>query len=448
MSDTTEPVDAASAGPYPSSRYAWTLVAFLTLAYVSSFLDRWILGLLVDPIKESTGASDTQMGFLSSAFTWIYALCALPLGFLVDRASRTRLVAFGIMVWSAATIWTGTAKSFVTLFAARASVGVGEAVLSPAAFSMIGDSFPAERRGLPIAVYSMALVIGASIANLMAAGILAWAESISPLTLPLLGTVEDWQLIFIVVGAPGFLLAIVFLFFREPARIESSPREGASLGDAFTWIRGNAAAFFTFVPLFMCMVAIAYGQFFNAAMFGRTWGWDPKLYAVINGLSILAISPATYIFAGRYSDRQVARGDRVAPLRLAAIGLFLMIPSAIVAPLLPTGALAFAMFCVTTVGIGLISATGVNALLAIVPGDVRGVVVAVYYFFISFIGGALSPPLIGWINDAFFAGESLRSAVAIYPVIFGLPVMALVPWTLRHYRDALARAGLPVAGHA
>ena len=435
-----DPVTPALSSAYPSPRYAWTLVGFLTLAYVSSFLDRWILGLLVDPIKESTGASDTQMGFLSSAFTWIYALFALPLGFLVDRANRTRLVAIGIAVWSAATIWTGTAKSFVSLFAARASVGVGEAVLSPAAFSMIGDSFPRERRGLPIAIYSMALVIGASIANLMAAGILAWAESISPVSLPIVGAVEDWQLIFIIVGLPGFLLAAIFLFFREPARIESSPREGASLGDAFTWIQGNAAAFFTFVPIFMCMVAVAYGQFFNAAMFGRTFGWDPKLYATVNGLSILAISPATYIFAGRFSDKRVAAGDAVMPLKLAILGLFIMIPTAVVAPLLPAGWMAFGMFCFTTVGIGLVSAPGVNALLVIVPGDVRGVVVAVYYFFISFIGGALSPPLIGWINDTYFAGESLRSAMAIYPVLFGLPVMLIVPWTLKNYRAALAKA--------
>jgi MFS family permease len=436
----SETAMVGSADGYPTPKYAWTLVIFLMIAYVSSFIDRYILGLLIDPIKDSTGASDTQIGFLSSAFTWIYALAALPLGFLVDRANRTKLVALGITIWSAATIWTGTAKSFFTLFAARASVGVGEAVLSPAAFSMIGDSFPKERRGLPIAVYSMALVIGAALANLISAGVLRWARSVGDVSLPIIGAVETWQFIFIVVGLPGFLLAIIFLFFREPARVESSPREGASLWDAARWIWANAAAFFTFVPIFMCMVAVAYGQFFNAALFSRTWGWDTSFYALLNGLSILAISPVTYIFAGKYSDKRVAAGDRMAPLKLAVLGLFIMIPTAILAPLLPTGVLAFGLFCVTTVGIGLVSATGVNALLAIVPGDVRGVVVAVYYFFISFVGGALSPPLIGWLNDAFFGGESLRYAMAIYPLIFGLPVILLSPLSLRFYRAALGRA--------
>lgn len=432
-------IPARSDDGYPTPRYAWTLVAFLTIAYISSFLDRYILGLLIDPIKDSTGASDTQMGFLSSAFTWIYALAALPLGFLVDRANRTKLVAIGIALWSAATVWTGTAKTFVTLFAARASVGVGEAVLSPAAFSMIGDSFPKERRGLPIAVYSMALVIGAALANLLSGGIIKWARTVGEVSLPIIGEVETWQFIFIIVGTPGFLIAIVFLFLREPPRIESSPREGASLGDAFTWIGTNWAAFFTFVPIFMCMVAIAYGQFFNAPMFSRTWGWDTSDYAIVNGLSILAISPVTYMFAGRYSDRRVAAGDRTAPLKLAILGLFIMIPTAAIAPILPTGWMAFGMFCFTTAGIGLVSATGVNALLAIVPGDVRGVVVAIYYFFISFIGGALSPPFIGWLNDAYFAGEGLRYAMSIYPLVFGVPVMLLSVFTLRFYRDALLR---------
>jgi len=424
---------------YPKPKYAWTLLVFLTLAYISSFLDRYILGLLIDPIKADTGASDTQMGLLSSAFTWIYALAALPLGFLVDRVNRTKIVAIGIFLWSLATVWTGVAKNFVHLFAARMSVGIGEAVLSPAAFSMIGDSFPKERRGLPIAIYSMALVIGAAIANLLSGGILKWANSVGEVVLPIVGDVSTWQFIFIIVGLPGFILAIVFLIFKEPPRIESSPREGANFGDSFQWIGQNAGAFFTFVPIFMCMVAIAYGQFFNAPMFSRTYGWETSNYAIANGLSILAISPATYLFAGAFSDKRVAAGDRTAPLRLAIIGLFIMIPSAAIAPLLPEGWMAFGLLCFTTVGIGLVSATGVNALLAIVPGDIRGIIVAIYYFFISFIGGALSPPFIGWLNDTFFTGEGLRYAMAIFPLVFGLPVMVLTLFSMRNYRQALVR---------
>lgn len=424
---------------YPAPRYAWTLIAFLTIAYVSSFIDRYILGLLIDPIKADTGATDFQMGLLSSAFTWVYALAALPLGFIVDRRSRTKLVAVGVFLWSVATVWTGLAKSFVQLFLARMSVGIGEAVLSPAAFSMIGDSFPKERRGLPIAVYSMALVIGAAIANLLSGGIIKWAETVGEVTLPFFGKIATWQFIFVVVGLPGFLIAAAFLVLREPPRIESSPREGSSLFDALDWVGTRPATFLTFVSIFMCMVAVAYGQFFNAPMFSRTWGWETSDYAIINGLSILAISPVTYLIAGRVSDRLVSRGVRDGPLRLAVLGLLVMIPSAALAPLLPTGWMAFGLLCVTTVGIGLVSATGVNALLAVVPGDIRGFVVALYYFFISFIGGALSPPFIGWVNDTFFAGDGLRYAMAIFPVVFGTIPILLIPVTLKLYRKELDR---------
>jgi len=424
---------------YPGPVYAWTLIVFLTLAYVSSFIDRYILGLLVDPIKESTGASDTMMGFLSSAFNLTYALVALPIGLLIDRRSRTKIVAIGVFLWSLATIWTGMAKTMVQLFAARMSVGVGEAVLSPAAFSMIGDSFPKEKRGLPIAVYSMALILGSSLANLIASFILPWARNFGEITLPFFGVLEPWQFIFILVGFPGFVLALAFMLFKEPPRIESSPREGASLSDAFVYIFSKAPTFFSFVSIFMCMVAVAYGGFFNAPLFSRTWGWAPEVYARYNGLSLLIVSPVVYLFFGWLSDKGVEKGQKDRPLIIAIAGLLLMAPTAVIYPLMPTAWSAFAVNVLSNVGIGMVSVTGVNALLNIVPGDIRGVVVAAYYFMISFIGGNLSPPMIGWINDTFYGGDGLHYAMAIYPVVFCLPVILLAPITLKLYRRELER---------
>lgn len=423
---------------WPKPTYSWTLVVFLMIAYVSSFMDRYILGLLIDPIKETTGASDTTMGFLAGVFNLTYALIALPIGLLVDRRSRTKIVAIGVFIWSLATIWTGMAKNMVQLFASRMTVGVGEAVLSPAAFSMIGDSFPKEKRGMPIAVYTMALILGSAAANLLASFILPWADGLGQISLPVFGDLETWQFVFILVGLPGFLLTLVFLVFREPPRIESSPREGAKLSDGFIFLLKKGPVFFTFVSVFMCMVAIAYGGFFNAPLFSRTWGWDPAVYARWNGISLLVVSPVVYLVTGWLSDRGVAKGILDAPLKLAIIGLFLMIPAAIAYPLMSNVWVAFGINILTNVGIGMISVTGVNALLNIVPGDIRGVVIAAYYFMISFIGGQLSPPMIGFINDYFFAGEELRYAMAIYPIIFGLPVMLLAPWTLKFYRAELA----------
>ena len=160
---------------YPNSKYAWYMVVMLTIAYILSFVDRYILGLLIEPIKADLGLTDTQIGLLLGfAFAIFYATMGLPLGYLADRKKRTWLVAAGIAVWSAATAASGLVKNFAQLFIARMTVGAGEATLSPCAMSMISDSFPPEKRGKPIAFYTAALSLGAGIASLISAGVINW----------------------------------------------------------------------------------------------------------------------------------------------------------------------------------------------------------------------------------------------------------------------------------
>ena len=126
MSETIpEPIKTADG--YPTPKYAWTLVAFLTIAYISSFLDRWILGLLIDPIKESTGASDTQMGFLVGiTFALFYATLGMPIAMLADRTNRRNIITAAITVWSFMTVLCGYVANFLQLTLARIGVGVGE----------------------------------------------------------------------------------------------------------------------------------------------------------------------------------------------------------------------------------------------------------------------------------------------------------------------------------
>ena len=193
------------------------MVILLTVAYVFSFVDRYILGLLIEPIKADLGLSDTQIGLLlGPAFAIFYATMGLPLGWLADRKRRTWIVAAGVALWSFATAASGLAKNFLHLFIARMSVGVGEATLSPCAMSLISDSFPKEKRAKPIAFYTMALSLGAGIASLVSAGVLQWAKSVPAIELPIIGVVAPWQFTFIVVGLPGVLLALLMLTLREP----------------------------------------------------------------------------------------------------------------------------------------------------------------------------------------------------------------------------------------
>lgn len=150
---------------YPRPVVAWGIVAALFVAYIFSFIDRMIIGLLVKPIKADMGLSDTQISLLQGmAFALFFTLAGLPIGRLIDRAPRMRVVAAGIALWSVMTALCGAVTSYGQFFAARMGVGVGEAVLSPAAYSIISDSFPRRRLGVAMGVYGLGSAIGAGLA--------------------------------------------------------------------------------------------------------------------------------------------------------------------------------------------------------------------------------------------------------------------------------------------
>lgn len=433
-----------AARPYPKEAAGWFLVIMLTIAYIFSFVDRYILGLLVEPIKTEFGLTDIQVGWLLSAFTIIYGVVGIFMGWLIDRGRRMWIVSVGIAVWSAATVATGMAKNFVQLFIARMSVGVGEATLSPATFSMICDSFPPEKRGKPIAFYSSALPIGAGVASLLSAGIIAWAASGGTQSLPLFGEVAPWRFTLIVVGLPGILLALFFLLLKEPARRPAPENEetvgGSGFGDALKYIGSNFALYAGVILIVCCMTATAYSQGLLPSTFERTWGWEPQKYALINGISLLIIGPINMMLFGTLSDRMTAKGVVDAPLRILYIGFFIMVPSGVIPYFMPSAELAFGLLCINTVGLGIVSAIGVNSLLAITPSQIRGQVVALYYFGISQFG-SLGPIVTGYLSTKVFGEDNIRYAVAMVPLIFAIVPLVLMPLTLRLYRRKIAQIG-------
>jgi len=428
---------------YPNPIYAWSMVGFLTLAYIFSMIDRYILGYLAKPIKADLGFTDLQLGWLGLAFTLLYAFMAIPFGMLTDRKKRVWIIAFGIAVWSTATMATGLMTTFALFFVARLFVGVGEAVLSPAAFSIIGDSFPKERRAKPIAAYSAALFLASSITSFIIAFLLNVFEDQGAKVFPIFGELESWQFIMIGVGAPGLLVAILFLFLKEPPRTESAQKDGAALSDAVVFAGQRWATLFCFVSIFVTMISIAYAQFnWLPEMFERTYGeedWGRAKYAVRNGAATLGIGLSTYFTTSVVSDEWSRRGRTDAPYILAIIGLFIMVPTTIIAPLMPTGWGAFNMLMVATVGIGMISCTGVTALLQIVPGQIRGSIVAYYYLAITLLGGLVSPLLVGWLSTNVFGEDKLNLAMSAQPAIYGIPTILLLPVSYRLYRRELTK---------
>ena len=422
---------------WPGARHGWTLTILLTLAYILSYVDRSIIGLMIEPIKADLGLNDEQMGYLiGPAFALFYATIGLPLGWLADRRRRTRLVAIGIALWSVATAFSGLAKGFGHLFVARMGVGVGEAVLSPCAMSLISDSFPPEKRGKPVGVYSTALSLGAGIASLIGAGVLAWAQTSSDVVIPVIGAVRPWQVVFLAVGIPGMLLSLPFLFLREPARrqVQGRAAAGSSFGEMLTYVRRRWKAFGGLIALVSAMTITAYSQGFMASGFVRHFGWQIQDYALVNGLVNLAFGPIAVAATGVLCDRWRAAGRGDAPFRLLVIGLAIMACSGSSAMLMPTAALAFVLLGITTIAMGVVTTTGILSLLDIAPANMRGQIVSIYYMAISIAGLGIGPTSVGLFSSRLFGEQNLHLALAAVPITFALIPLLLSGFIGRHYR--------------
>ena len=163
-----------SAVRWPPAAVGWYVTVLLALGYVVSFIDRYMITLLVEPIKHDLNLSDTQIGLLQGlAFGVVYAVAGLPIGWLVDRASRRRIVTAGIFGWTAMMVFSGLSRSFTALFISRSGVGIGEAALSPAGLSLISDHFPPERRSRAISVFMLGSSIGSGLSIIIGGTIVA-----------------------------------------------------------------------------------------------------------------------------------------------------------------------------------------------------------------------------------------------------------------------------------
>ncbi len=148
-----------------SAHYAWYALGVLTLAYIAAFVDRQLLSLLVDPIRRDLAISDTQFSFLGGfAFALFYSTTGLLFGRLADRVHRGRLIAIGVFIWSIMTAACGLTHTFSQLFLARMGVGIGEATLDPAGYSLIADHFPPQALGRAVSVFVVASSIGSGLA--------------------------------------------------------------------------------------------------------------------------------------------------------------------------------------------------------------------------------------------------------------------------------------------
>ncbi|EJL25236.1 arabinose efflux permease family protein [Caulobacter sp. AP07] len=270
---------------YPTPAKAWTALAVLVGGVLLAFVDRQILSLLVDPIRADLQLTDTQIGLLQGpAFALFYAAAALPLGAMVDRHSRRNILVGGVLLWTLATALCGLAVDFPTLFACRVGVAVGEACLIPGVLSYLGDVFSPRRKPYAFAVYMVVVLVGSSLSIAASGTLISAVEStgfhLGPVT-------ESWRIAFLLVAAPGPLVALAFAALGEPARQDRSPQ-----GDVQDGLpRQRLITLAWLVPgLALASVAFQMTLAWLPTVLVREHGWSGGEAGRVLGLSIAAVS--------------------------------------------------------------------------------------------------------------------------------------------------------------
>jgi MFS family permease len=382
--------------------------------------------------------SDVELSLLQgAAFAVPFVTLGLIAGVLADRSRRTRIVAVGMAVWSLMTSLCGTAGRFAQLFVCRAGVGVGEAMLGPAAVSLISDHFPAASRPRALAVYNLGTTLGAALGYIVIAQLIPR----QPVSVPLLGQLAPWQATFLVLGIPGLIFAGSVLLLKEPVRRglmsvarpnrELAPGSGApGLGApgyraALTFI---AARRDVFIPLFIgmgCLGLVVYGPASQITLFfTRTFGWSIQQVGRISGLLLLATGVPGALFGGFFATR-LRRAHANGTLRAIVYATVLLIVPATVTWIMPSPGLAWLGVAAQNFAIAASINLGTSAIADVTPNELRGKVIALFSIMLTLLGLGLGPTIIAMVTQYVLHDEKLiRYSLVIFSGIVA-PVGAL-----------------------
>ena len=424
----------------------WYVVALLAVLYIFSYADRLILALLVTPLKADLDLTDTQIALLiGPAFAFLYAILGVPVAWLADRFPRVIIAVGGVVIWSAATIASAFAGSFTELFILRMGLALGEAVLSPVAVSLISDLFKRSERSTPTAVFVSSGTIGMIMAYMIGGALIAHLEAGGFAGWPLIGDMPVWRATLILVGAPGFLLAIVLAFtVKEPERGVLDRASATAQSDKtgiFASFR-EALHFYTafFLGNAVCMTLTFGVVAWFPAYLSRAYGVSAGESGYLFGFCLMA--GAAFNFAIPTLAQRMARGHRkeallLVELALIPLGLALFIAGILQDELAPTMVLVIA-------GFGLLSGTNALSSIAVAltaPPFFRGRLMAISLACSNLIGLSLGPFAIAQIAELGFSGpDALAGGMLVVgliavPIAWVLVLVALVP-----YRRAMRRA--------
>ena len=443
---------AESSSAYPTTRWAWYTVAVLLCAYIFSFIDRQILNLLVAPVRRDLAITDTQMSLLIGfSFAIFYSVLGLPFGRLADAVNRPRLIIAGMLMWSFMTGGCGLVSSYAQLFLLRMGVGIGEATLTPAAYSMISDSFPPAKRSMAFSVYTTATYVGGGFAFLFGGLLLRSFGTREMFQLPVLGPVRAWQTLFLILGVSGIVFALILFTLRDPSRKGcrrvlgegggAAKVERLPLGTIWKYFAENRTTLFSLI-FGMALVALAaYGTsaWLITFLVRNHQMTAPHAGILFGGAQIVAGSLGM-IAAGKLVSWLMHRGHRDAYMRVAVMSCAGWFIPGILYPLVSNATIVVALIYVATFFLCMPTCLIPAAILETVPNAMRGQATAVYLLTVNLIGLGLGPTAIALVTDRVFGFDAaVRYSLLIVPLAASLLATILFLIGLRSYNASLGR---------
>jgi MFS family permease len=421
------PPIAGEEASFPPLRYAQFVVVVLALVYTASFLDRQIIALTAERVRADLDLSDVQLGLLQGlSFALFYTALGIPMGMLADRTSRRRLILCGLILWSIATAVCGLVSSFPALFLARMVVGIGEAALAPAAYSLISDYFARSQRARAMSVYTSGVLIGSGLAYLAGGLMLPLADRIATALLDLGFQRTGWQVAFMLAATPGVVLPFLLLAVREPARQERVT--GDRLRSSGSW-KYLADRWRYFLPLYGCLAlmgVVNYGNFsWLPSVFQRVHGISASEFGFGFGLILLVLGPLGMLAGGVMADRIRSHRAQSPALALCGIALLVTMPAAALAPIVPDPRIAWLLIGVQIFTVSVPLSLGPVVLQLAAPNEFRGLVMALYMFSTNLFGLGLGPLIPAVVSDHVFADPRMIGVALALQCALLLPVAGI-----------------------
>lgn len=408
----------------PSARAVQTRVLLLLLlAYVFNFLDRQILGILAQPIKQDLNLTDTEFGAIGGlAFAILYSVLGVPLAYVADRTSRSAVIAAALAVWSGFTALCGTATGYWQLFLFRLGVGVGEAGGVAPSYALIADYFPPERRARALAVFSLGIPIGLASGTLLGAYLTHWI---------------NWRAAFFVMGVAGIVLSpILFWFVRDPPRNVTATTESVSIAPVFALL-ARKPTFWLLAFAASCSSLCGYGlALWTPSVLMRSYGLDLIGTAHFFASLLLIGGTAGVLLGGILADR-LGTGDRRWYAWLPAIAWLITAPMFAIGLSVSSLVVAWPLLLVPNALNILWLGPVTTAVQHLVPRHMRATASASFLLINNLIGLGIGPLLIGRISDGLkssYGVESLRYA-AVGCTAFYLVAGALMLIAARRLRS-------------